>query len=425
MKYSFVQLLLFITGILFCLALPAQENRNKKAPVLKMQEFHQRDGLPNVFHKIASQRQVRIGYIGGSITEATEGWRDLTFCWFRLKFPQTAFYQVNAAIGGTGSNLGVFRMEHDVFTGKPDLLFVEFAINDAGETRENILKSMEGLIRKTWAAFPRTDICFVYTTAEKECIDLVNGRPLLSSEAMEELAEYYGIPSINVGIEIARLYSQGRLVLCAAPSENEHIIVFTEDHTHPLSESGHPLYANVVVKYLEKMSKKGYKAYHELPTPYVPDNWQDAKMIDVSQTELIGNWTMLVKDSPVAQQFKQFMPSIYQAKPGAMMLFKFKGRGIGIYDCIGPGTGTIEITIDGQKEEISRFDPWCNYYRKHYFFVKELEDKVHEVEIRVLDKKIDKALTLLKRNITITEPAKYEGLDWYPANVMILGELQK
>ena len=425
MKFSIVQLLFFIAGILFCLTLPAQESRNKKASVFEMQEYHQRDGLPNVFQKIASQRQVRIGYIGGSITEAKEGWRDLTFSWFRLKFSQTAFYQVNAAIGGTGSDLGVFRMEHDVFTGKPDLLFVEFAINDAGDTRENILKSMEGLIRKTWAAFPRTDICFVYTTAEKECIDLVNGRPLLASEAMEELAEYYGIPSINVGIEIARLYSQGRLVLSAAPSENEHIIVFTEDHTHPLSESGHPLYANVVVKYLEKMSKKNYKTYHELPAPYVPDNWQDAKMIDVSQTDRLGDWKLLAEDSPIAQQFKQFMPSIYQAKPGAMMLFKFKGRGVGIYDCIGPGTGSIEITIDGKKEEISRFDPWCDNYRKHYFFVKELEDKVHEVEIRVLDKKIDKAFTLLKRNITITDPDKYEGLDWYPANVMIVGEFQK
>jgi lysophospholipase L1-like esterase len=425
MKYSLIQLLFFLTGIFYCLTLQAQESRNKKAPIFEMQEFHQRDGLPNVFHKIASQRQVRIGYIGGSITEASEGWRDLTFSWFRLKFPQTAFYQVNAAIGGTGSDLGVFRMEHDVFIGKPDLLFVEFAINDAGDPRENIIKSMEGLIRKTWNAFPNTDICFVYTTAEKECIDLVNGKLHPASKAMEELAEYYGIPSIHVGMEIARLYSQGRLVLSAAPSENEHIIVFTEDRTHPLSESGHPLYANIVVRYLEKMSKKGYKAHHELPVPYFPDNWQDAKMIDISQTELIGNWIMLAEDNPIARQFKQFMPTIYRAKPGAIMLFKFKGRCLGIYDCIGPGTGTIEITIDGKKEEISRFDPWCNNYRKHCFFIKELEDKIHEVEIRVLDKKLDKATIMLKRNITITDPAKYEELDWYPANVMIVGELQK
>ena len=129
MKCSVVILLVFIVWTLSSLPINAQETRNKKASVFRMTEFHQRCGLPNVFYKIKTQRQVRIGYIGGSITEAKDGWRDITFNWFRLTYPQTAFYQVNATIGGTGSNLGVFRMEHDVFTGKPYLLFVEFAVN--------------------------------------------------------------------------------------------------------------------------------------------------------------------------------------------------------------------------------------------------------------------------------------------------------
>jgi hypothetical protein len=335
MKHSFVPFILFMTGILFCLSLPAQENKIGKASgqayVFKMQEFHQRDGLPNLFHKITTQRQVCIAYIGGSITAAKEGWRDLTFGWFRTTFPQTAFYQVDAAIGGTGSALGVFRLEHDVFAGKPDLLFVEFAVNDAGETRENIIRSMEGLVRKTWAAFPKTDICFVYTTAEKYCGDLVNGIPHPASEAMEEVAEHYGIPSIHVGIEIARLYAQGKLILSGEPSENKRTIVFTKDHTHPLSESGHPLYAGIVVKYLSEMRKKALEKVHYLFEPYIPDNWQKAKMVDVSQTELIGEWTKLPEDHPIVQRFKQTMSSIYQAKPGAMVRFKFKGRIIGIY----------------------------------------------------------------------------------------------
>jgi hypothetical protein len=51
----------------------------------------------------------------------------IALAWVFLNFPETAFYQVNAAIGETGSNLGVFRMERDIFMHKPDLLFVEFA----------------------------------------------------------------------------------------------------------------------------------------------------------------------------------------------------------------------------------------------------------------------------------------------------------
>jgi hypothetical protein len=399
---------------------------NKKDyPVFKMQEFHQREGLPNLFYKIATQRQVRIGYIGGSITEAKDGWRDLTFSWFRLTFPQTAFYQINATIGGTGSNLGVFRMEHDMLEYKPDLLFVEFAVNDSEEPRESILRSMEGIVRKTWAAFPNTDICFIYTTAEKFCPDLMNGKPHPASQAMEEVAEYYGIPSIHVGMEIARLYAQGKLILSGDPAENAHTIVFTKDHTHPLSESGHPLYANIVVKYLDKMRKKAKQTKHTLPLPYVRDNWQAAQMIDISQTELLGKWTKLFGDNPIVQQEEKFMPSIYQAKPGSSMHFRFRGSVLGFYDCVGPGTGVVDISVDGKKQEKFRFDHWCNNYRKSSFFVDGLKDGIHEVDIRILDKIVDKAAILSPKKITINDLSKYEELNWYPANVMIVGELLK
>jgi hypothetical protein len=426
MKRSIVQLTLFLAGILLCFSLPAQEKPgSKKASVFKRQEFHQRGGLPNLFYKIKTQRQVRIGYIGGSITEAKDGWRDLTFSWFRLAYPQTSFYQINATIGGTGSNLGVFRMEHDMLEYKPDLLFVEFAVNDSEEPRESILRSMEGIVRKTWAAFPNTDICFIYTTAEKFCPDLMNGKLQSASQAMEELAEHYGIASIHVGMEIARLYAQGKLILSGDPAENAHTIVFTKDHTHPLSESGHPLYASVVVKYLDKMSKKANKTEHQLPLSYIQDNWQDAKMIDISQTELKGKWIKLSGNNPIVQQESQFMPSIYQANPGSSMHFKFKGKVLGFYDCIGPGSGSLEISVDGKKQEKYRFDQYCSSFRKNCFFVDGLSDGSHEVEVSVSGAKIDKAAILSKKGISIENPAKYSGLDWYPANVMIVGELLK
>ena len=80
MKYKkFYHLLIALSGIFFYFSLTAQESANKKVDVFKMQEFNQRDGLPNVFRKIATQRLVRIGYIGGSITAARDGWHDLTF----------------------------------------------------------------------------------------------------------------------------------------------------------------------------------------------------------------------------------------------------------------------------------------------------------------------------------------------------------
>ncbi|MEN7551738.1 SGNH/GDSL hydrolase family protein [Rapidithrix thailandica] len=398
-------------------------------PVFQMQEFHLRNGLPNIFHKIEHQRQVRIGYIGGSITAAENGWRALTFHWFQLTFPHTAFYQVDATVGGTGSGLGVFRMERDVLSQKPDLLFVEFAVNDASETRESILRSMEGLIRKTRIALPHTDICLVYTTATPFCEDLAKGKPHLASEAMEELARHYGIPSIHMGMEIARLYAQGKLTLTAPAEENARTIVFTDDNYHPLTESGHPLYASVVVKYLNEMRKDSRKKKYFLPSPYVKDHWQQARMLEVSQTELQGDWTSLSEEQDLNREFEAFVggypPLVYKGQPGAVMTFSFKGHILGFYDCVGPKTGLIELSIDGEKQEISRFDRWCKDFRKHNFFVKELHEGVHKVEIKVLDKTIDKAAELRKKGVKMQNPEKFAETNWYPVSLLIVGKLLK
>lgn len=412
-----------IVGIFLVLRFTASAQQIEDFPIFKMEEFHGRDGLPNVFHKINNRRQVRIAYIGGSITEAREGWRDLTFSWFRLNFPYTAFFQTNATIGGTGSDLGVFRMERDVLVHKPDLLFVEFAVNDSGKERIALLKSMEGLVRKAWAADPEMDICFVYTTAEIFCDDLVNGKQQHAVTVMEEVADYYGIPSIHMGLEVARLYAQNKLVLSADPSENANTIVFTKDRTHPLPESGHPLYGHIATKYLEKMSHSTETNMHVLSTPYVQANWENASFVDASKAMLQGNWRKLTADDKVYKQFEHSLPALYRGKPGAVMEFTFKGTDLGFYDCVGPGTGVIEITVDGTSLERYRFDQWCDNYRKNSFMIGPLADGIHHVTVKVTGKPIDKGEILKKKNIKIDDPAKYKELDWYPADIMIVGEL--
>ncbi len=71
---------------------------------------------------------------------------------FLLPLPKAAFTEINAAIGGTGSDLGVYRLKQDVLDHKPDLMFVEFAVNDGATEPEQIYRSMEGIVRQTWRA---------------------------------------------------------------------------------------------------------------------------------------------------------------------------------------------------------------------------------------------------------------------------------
>ena len=99
----------------------------------KVEEVNVREGVGNFLRKIREgKKEIVVAYLGGSITAMT-GWRDLTTDWLKKTYPGVMFKEIHASIGGTGSNLGMFRLERDVLSKKPDLVFLDFACNDGGE----------------------------------------------------------------------------------------------------------------------------------------------------------------------------------------------------------------------------------------------------------------------------------------------------
>lgn len=134
-------------SLLCCLVFAATSSADN--PLLPAKECTPRDGLPNFLSKAAKQgANLKVGYLGGSIT-AQPGWRPKTLAMFAEMYPQAKFTEINAAIGGTGSDLGVFRLKQDVLDHNPDLLFVEFAVNDGGADPEQVIRCMEGIVRQT------------------------------------------------------------------------------------------------------------------------------------------------------------------------------------------------------------------------------------------------------------------------------------
>jgi lysophospholipase L1-like esterase len=67
----------------------------------------------------------------------------------RHEYPDARFRFWDAAIGGTGSQLGVFRLDRDVLRRKPDLVFLDFSANDGINTATpETLASYESLVRR-------------------------------------------------------------------------------------------------------------------------------------------------------------------------------------------------------------------------------------------------------------------------------------
>jgi lysophospholipase L1-like esterase len=390
-------------------------------------ELTVRNGLPNFFSKLQHGDPVRIAYFGGSIT-AQEGWRPQSLNWLQQRFPKAAFSEINAAIGGTGSEFGVFRLQEHVLQYRPDLIFIEFAVNEAVSSPESIIRNFDEIIRQVWRKLPGTDICFVYTIKEDFLATESKGHLPASAITMEKIADHYGIPSINFGFEICQQVALKQMIFKGPAEKLNGIPVFSPDGVHPYSETGHVLYTQVFKRSFEIILPASHGGYrpHVLPTPIAPYYYSSPKMVDLSENMLSKGWEFF---QPAEQKefipFGKYFDRIGKATgSGETLTIHFKGKVLGIWDLMGPGSGRITVETDGPaKDTIWRFDEWTTYWRVNTFMIANLENKEHRVIFRTLSEPFDKASILARRNEKITGPKPYRSFDWCIGKILIDGEL--
>jgi hypothetical protein len=389
--------------------------------------FSVRGGLGNVLQKLEGDGAVRIAYFGGSIT-AQNGWRPKTLAWFRNTWPGANVEEINAAIGGTGSDLGAFRCQKDVLDHKPDLAFVEFAVNDGGAAPERIYRSMEGIVRQTWRASAETDICFIYTLHTSQAKTYREGHFWRSAAAMERLADHYGIPSVTVALPIVQLEAQGKLVFTVPRGEKgpEGKTVFAHDACHP-TDAGHQVYTEAIIKAFGEIQKASKPGKHVLGKPYREDNWEDAKLVPIEPGMLTGGWQKLPSDQGLGKRFGHRLPAIWHAsKPGEKLTFRFKGTMARVFDLVGPDGGKAICSVDGKVVRTAqRFDRYCTYHRLASLSVAEgLPDAEHTVTIEVSAEQPDREIVLKRvRNDKNFDPKRYDGTNLWFGYLMLRGEL--
>ena len=409
------------------------KNEERYQPVMA-EEVKVRAGLPAFFAKAHSGKEVRVAYFGGSITEQA-GWRVKSLAWLKDRYPAAAFVEINAAIGGTGSEFGAFRMGWHVLRQNPDLIFVEFAVNDSGGKADDIYRAMEGIVRQARRHNPLVDICFVYTLTDSLLKDLLAGRCNPSASVMEHIADYYGIPSIQLGVEVVRLLNEGKLIFKGekpkTPQEEavlEGKILFSPDNVHPYTDTGHAVYQDVIARALIEIEKRGAGPdARVLPKPFTPGNLEWAKMVPASDVISGRDWEKLdMRSNPVASQFERFMPSVFRAAaPGASFTVKFKGTAIGLANILGPDTGELIATIDDEApKSLCQFDEYCTWHRVSDFVFKNLPDAVHTVKFEVSARRFDKAEILKRRNETMKDPKEFADFAVYVGGLLLMGNVQ-
>ncbi len=347
------------------------------------EEVRIRDGLPNFFAKIQAGKSVRVAYFGGSITAAA-GWRPKTLAWLKSHYPAAQFEEINAAISGTGSDYAACRVRGDVLAHKPDLIFLECRVN-GGSGYEK--PSVEGVVRQIWTEDPTIDICFVYTLCSWMLKDLHAGKQTAFGRTMEEIANVYGIPSIDFGPEICKREQEGSLIFKGdAPVPGK--LVFSRDAVHP-GDEGHAVYCQVIARSLLKMPQTSAAFKHPLPEPLVPTCWASASLLPIAQITKSEGWAPVdTKTDPIyrndfGRTDAMLRGAMKTERIGANFTVTWDGIAFGISDIPHDAVMEIEVKIDsGAPRLIQRKQ---NEARKHarFWYCPELPYGRHTATVTV------------------------------------------
>lgn len=205
--------------------------------------------LKKAISKARAGDDVTIAFIGGSITQgagavpintgcyaykAFKGFCDLTG-----KGTDENIHYVKAGVGGTPSELGMIRYEADVLdNGKitPDIVIVEFAVNDAGD--ETGGRCYDSLVRKIYDGPGKPAVILLFAVFQDD---------FNLEERLSPVGEAYNLPMVStkqcVTNQFYKKPGQGRVV-----SKNQ----FFYDCFHP-TNMGHTIMADGL-KLLFKMT---------------------------------------------------------------------------------------------------------------------------------------------------------------------------
>lgn len=263
-----------------------------------------RSGLPRLQAKLAERAPVVVAFLGGSITENAGEGGFLTGVadWFASRGIPVRI--VNAGLSATDSKFGALRLQRDVLVHRPDVVFVEFAVNDnARDSRGD----MEKIVRDIRKETPAPDVVFLYAMTDRTW-RAGNEASRKFIAAHEKVANRYGVPTVHLGATAsARLKSR-----------KWKWRDFSRDTCHP-TPAGYATYHADMVDAMDRLIKARAKAVGIPANPHfyrradVEPNgvqsrkagmpWPGVTWIESPQaTTDLGEWELLFRrsDEPVS-----------------------------------------------------------------------------------------------------------------------------
>lgn len=325
--------------------------------------------MSDVFQKAQNGEDITVAYIGGSITEGynagtTEFYAKTCTDLLQGYFPDITVTGVNAGISGTPSLLGNLRLERDVLSADPDIVFVEFAVNDGQEA--DYKNAYESLVRTLLTQEKDIAVVLLFTVLDSG---------YTCQEHMSKIGANYDLPMISVHDSVYEEIEAGRMTWQD----------YSNDQSHP-NAYGHKFITDFVDNYYQKVlpvvAENVGEVSKELPDPVFSAKYMNMHYMDSA--------TM---DGVELDGFEQYDTHgsfhngwMYRGTDGGSMKFTvdcsvlemvFKANNSDKY-------GTADIYVDGEKVKsvVSNMsDGWNNPVTA--YLIDNDSSAEHTVEIRM------------------------------------------
>lgn len=357
--------------------------------------------IKKFIEKLEKGETVRVAVIGGSVTEGAgikddggkELWEQGYAFQFKealeAKYPSANIIFDGAGLSGTPSLLGMIRYEDHVINeleGNPDLLVIEFAVNDGGEPEFNA--ATEALIRNVYKSSEDAAAILLYADA----------RSYKNSQENKKLVgAHYNVPQISIQ-DVVENMKFGII-------ED----LFFDDYVHP-KKPGHTLMSDCLMYLIEKESEAPTDEPAALPEVLNPSmNFEDFhavfamcddKNVKISEggfgsldnnsqslkkggTAFPGNWHHSAESGKGSLKFELTCKNL---------VFVYKVQG----NWLPEKFGTAVVYVDGKKfAEYNGGDKggWNNSVQ--VMLINETKAAKHTVEVRMAEGSEDLGFTVL------------------------------
>lgn len=338
--------------------------------------------LADVMKRAENGEEITVGVIGGSITQGSSArsyencYASRFFNWWTEKFPSAKINTVNAGIGGTDSYLGVHRVDEQLLDKNPDVVIVEFSVNDTDKTMNKY--SYDSLVRKILSCETNPAVILLFTTQE-------NGTSL--QDVHKEIGAAYDLPMIS--------YREAVYPEVAAGTLNWKDI--SPDNIHP-NDEGHGIIGQLLSRYLNSVydAKDSAEAPAAFDTPgYTNDYYTNATILDASEITAVSSENFEIANNSLYAQF----PNNWVTTAGGSLTFETECRNLGIFylRTTDGKSGNYEVFVDGERKVILEGDfsgGWGNHGAPKQAVLSKDTVK-HTIEIKPAAGSEDKGITIL------------------------------